>query len=32
VAGLAVAFIGIVADRLIGGSSGKARARLTGGR
>jgi glycine betaine/proline transport system permease protein len=31
VAGLAVAFIGIVADRLIGGSSAKARARLTGG-
>jgi glycine betaine/proline transport system permease protein len=32
VAGLAVAFIGIVADRLIGGTSAKARARLTGGR
>lgn len=30
VAGLAVAFIGIVADRLIGGSSAKARARLAG--
>ena len=32
VAGLAVACIGIVADRLIGGSSAKARARLTDGR
>ena len=31
VAGLAVAFIGIVADRLIGGASAKSRARLTGG-
>jgi glycine betaine/proline transport system permease protein len=30
VAGLAVAFIGIVADRLIGGASAKSRARLTG--
>jgi len=30
-AGLAVAFIGIVADRLIGGASAKQRARLTGG-
>jgi glycine betaine/proline transport system permease protein len=31
VAGLAVAFIGIVADRLIGGVSASQRARLTGG-
>ena len=30
VAGLAVAFIGIVADRLIGGASARSRARLTG--
>jgi glycine betaine/proline transport system permease protein len=30
-AGLAVAFIGIVADRLIGGASARQRARLTGG-
>ena len=30
VAGLAVAFIGIVADRLIGGASAKARAKLVG--
>ena len=28
VAGLAIAFIGIIADRLIGGASAKARARL----
>jgi glycine betaine/proline transport system permease protein len=30
VAGLAVAFIGIIADRLIGGLSARSRAKLTG--